>query len=313
MLAQHAEDHRLQLELRQLERRRVRLPGAEGEQVLDELLQLDAVVAQDARHFLLLNVELPDGAVEQQLGAFANVGERRLELVRHVPQELVLLVGRFLEAMPQPFELSAQRFDVVRPADGDRPAEIAFAELADRPVDLPHRSPDEQQEQADEDQRARDQRRRQPRELLLRGARALLQRFEADLDRVAHADLNGARRVGQHAEARDDRRRRRSASAPTRNARWTSFEIDDKPHELIADGRVARQRAQRRDAALERGLVAVVERQRSPPTRRRSAAGSTGGRCAPCARASSRAAGSRASRWRCRRAPLRSRPRARRA
>ena len=32
--------------------------------------------------------------------------------------------------------------------------------------------------------------------------------------------------------------------------------------ELIADLRVARQRAQRRDAALERGLIAVVERQR---------------------------------------------------
>ena len=46
------------------------------------------------------------------------------------------------------------------PLHGDRPAEIAFAELANRPVDLPHRSTDEQQEQADEDERAGDQRRR---------------------------------------------------------------------------------------------------------------------------------------------------------
>ena len=234
MLAQHAEDHRLQLELRQLERRRVRLPGAERQEVLDELLQLDAVVAQDARHFLLLDVERADGAVEQQLRAFANVRERRLELVRHVAQELVLLVGRFFEPMAQPFELAAERFDVVRSADGDRPAEVAFAELANRAVDLAHRPPDEQQEQADEDERAGDQRRRQPRELLLRRARVLLQRFEPAVDRVAHAVGDGARRFGQHAEALDDRvagavrRCRRAArgalpSRPTtsaRAARW---------------------------------------------------------------------------------------------
>ena len=113
MLAQHAEDHRLQLELRQLERRGVRLPGAERQEILDELLQLDAVVAQDARHLLLLDVELTDRAVEQELRAFANVRERRLELVRHVAQELVLLVRRLLEPMPQPFELAAEDLDVV--------------------------------------------------------------------------------------------------------------------------------------------------------------------------------------------------------
>ena len=90
-------------------------------------------------------------------------------------------------------------------ADGDRPAEIAFAELANRAVDLPHRPADEQQEQADEDERARNQRGRQPRELLLRRARVLLQRFEPVVDRDAHAVGDGARRVGQHAEALDDR------------------------------------------------------------------------------------------------------------
>ena len=157
----------------------MRLPGAERQQVLDELLQLDAVVAQDARHFLLLDVELADGAVEQELGAFADVRERRLELVRHVPQELVLLVRRLLEPMAQPLELAAERLDVVRAADGDRPAEVAFAELADRAVDLPQRPADEQQEQADEHERARDQRGRQPRELLLRRARVLLQSSRA--------------------------------------------------------------------------------------------------------------------------------------
>ena len=63
-------------------------------------------------------------------------------------------------------------------ADGDRPAEVAFAELANRSVDLPHRPPDEQQEQSDEDERAGNQRRREPRQLLLCRARVLLQRFE---------------------------------------------------------------------------------------------------------------------------------------
>ena len=98
----------LQLELRELERRSLRLPGAERQQVLDELLQLDAVVAQDARDLLLLAVELADRAVEQQLRAFADVRERRLQLVRHVAQELVLLVRRVLEAHAQPLELAAE-------------------------------------------------------------------------------------------------------------------------------------------------------------------------------------------------------------
>src|SRR6185503_10059211 len=163
--------------LRELERRRMGLPGAERQQVLDELLQLDAVVAQDARDFLLLNVELADGAVEQQLRALADVRERRLELVRHVPQELVLLVSRLLEPMTQPFELSPERLDVVRAADGDRLAEVALAELANGAVDLAQRPPDEQQEQTDEDERAGDQRGGKPCELLLRGARVFLQRL----------------------------------------------------------------------------------------------------------------------------------------
>ncbi len=55
----------------------------------------------------------PDRAVQQQLGALADVRERRLELVRHVAQELVLLVRRFPEPMAQPLELPAQRLDIV--------------------------------------------------------------------------------------------------------------------------------------------------------------------------------------------------------
>src|SRR6476646_4051929 len=84
VLAQDAEHHGLQLELCEIERRGLGLPGAEREQIFDELLQLDAVVAEDARDLLLLVVELADGAVEQELGALADVRERRLQLMRHV-------------------------------------------------------------------------------------------------------------------------------------------------------------------------------------------------------------------------------------
>src|SRR6185369_17372581 len=114
-------------------------------------------------------------AVEQELGALTDVRERRLQLMRHVAQKLVLLVGRFFEPMPQPLELTAQRLDVVRAADGDRPAEVAFSELANRAVDLAHRPADEQQEQHYENERPGNQGRGLPGERVLRRARVLLE------------------------------------------------------------------------------------------------------------------------------------------
>ena len=114
MLAQRAEHERLQIEFRQLQRGRLGLPGAERQQVLDQPLQFDAVFPEYAGHFLLLPVELADRAVEQQLGALADICEWRLQLVRHMPQEFVLLLARFRQTEPQPFELAAERLEVGR-------------------------------------------------------------------------------------------------------------------------------------------------------------------------------------------------------
>ncbi len=153
-----------------------------------------------------------------------------------------------------------ERFDVVRPADGDRPAEIAFAELANGAVDLPQRPADEQQEQTDEHQRAGDQGGREPRELLLRRARVFLQRLEALVHPCAHALRNGLRRLSQQAEALDD-----GGGGPLDRARaqYSMHVLRDRrePRELVTNRRLARELAQRGNARFESGLIAVVELQ----------------------------------------------------
>src|SRR5690606_34139384 len=106
------DDLRTQRVLRQREHLALRLPRAEAQEVLDELLQLDAVGAQDVRHFALRLGELPDRAVEQKLGALADVGERCLELVRHVAQEAVLFLGELEQPDPQPVELAPEALEV---------------------------------------------------------------------------------------------------------------------------------------------------------------------------------------------------------
>ena len=63
-----------------------------SEQVLDQLLQRQRVLADDADDLALLRRELAADVVAQELGALAHGGERRLELVRDVPQEAVLLL-----------------------------------------------------------------------------------------------------------------------------------------------------------------------------------------------------------------------------
>ena len=112
------------------------LPGAEGQQVLDHALQLDAVLAQDRGDLALVGVELADRAVHQQLRALADVRERRLQLVRHVPQEAVALVRELEQALAQPLELAAEALQVVGAVDRDRIGEGALAELADGAVEL---------------------------------------------------------------------------------------------------------------------------------------------------------------------------------
>ena len=125
LVLQHLLDQRAQAELGRLEADAVALPGAEGQQVLDHALQLDAVLAQDRRDLALAGLQLADRAVHQQLGALADVGQRRLQLVRHVAQEAVALLRQLEQAVAQPLELVAEALQVDRPADRDFAGEIA--------------------------------------------------------------------------------------------------------------------------------------------------------------------------------------------
>jgi hypothetical protein len=74
--------------------------------------------------------------VAQQLRALAHGGERRLQLVRHVAQEAVLLGLDLREAAPQPVEALPQNLQVLGAAHADGPYEVGRAELADRGVEL---------------------------------------------------------------------------------------------------------------------------------------------------------------------------------
>ena len=112
------------------------------EQVLDEVLQLDAVVAHDADDLALRRRERSADLVVQQLRALAQRGERRLELVGEVAQEPVLLGLELGEAAAQPVQALAQRLQVLRTRDRDRTVEVRGAELPDRSVELADRPRD---------------------------------------------------------------------------------------------------------------------------------------------------------------------------
>ncbi len=127
--AEGAGDDRAQGEVGQLESRHLRLPGAVGQQVLDQLLQPQGVLAHDVGDFALLRIDLAHGAVQQQFGALADVRQRRLQLVRHVPQEAVLLLGQLQQPDAQPLQLPAERLDVRGAGDRDRAGERAPAEF----------------------------------------------------------------------------------------------------------------------------------------------------------------------------------------
>ncbi len=113
LVLEHLLHQRPQAELGRLEADAGRLPGTEGQQVLDHALQLDDVLAQDRRHLALDGVELTNRTVHQQLSALANVRERRLELVRHVPQEAVAFVRQLQQPLAQPLELPSEALEVI--------------------------------------------------------------------------------------------------------------------------------------------------------------------------------------------------------
>ena len=100
---------RVQRDRAQLERRRGVQRALVVEQLLDQALQLDAVVPHDRHHLALRRRERPADLVVQQLGALAQRGQRRLQLVRQVAQEAVLLRLELVQPAAQPVEALAQR------------------------------------------------------------------------------------------------------------------------------------------------------------------------------------------------------------
>ena len=123
LVLQHLLHQRPQPELGRLQPDAGGLPGAEGQQVLDHALQLDAVLAQDRGDLALVGVELAHRAIHQQFRPLADVRERRLQLVRHVSQEAVALVRELEQPLAQPLELAAEALEVVGTVDRDRMGE----------------------------------------------------------------------------------------------------------------------------------------------------------------------------------------------
>ncbi len=101
------------------------LARAERKQVLDQLLQLYTVVAQDLRDLALLRGQLADRLLGQEFRALAQRRERRLQLVRDLAQEAVLLLLDFKQLAPHPLQPLAELLQVLRPVDCHRHAELA--------------------------------------------------------------------------------------------------------------------------------------------------------------------------------------------
>ena len=118
-----------------------------GQQILDQLLQRQRVLAHDAHDLLLFGRQRAADAIAQQLDAFAHRGERRLQLVRHVAQEPRLLLLQVVQARTQPFEALAEVAHVLRTVDLDRMREVGGRHLADRLVELADRPRDQHREQ----------------------------------------------------------------------------------------------------------------------------------------------------------------------
>ena len=188
---------------RKIEADALLLPGAEGQQVFDEPVQLDAVVAQDGDHLALGVVQGSDRAVHEQFRALADVGERRLQFVRHVAQEAVAFLREIEQAQAQPLELRAEALQVARAGHFDGARERAAAELADGAVDGAQRPADGQGERQDGDQRERREQRGLPEQPPLRARGLLLQFREPRVDlRLPLSAIASARSLSRSMRAR---------------------------------------------------------------------------------------------------------------
>ena len=108
----------------------MRLARAVRQKVFDELLQFYTVMPEYFGDLPLLRRELPDDFVREKLRAFAQRGERRLELVRHVPQKAVLLLLEIGEPLAHPVEPLAELLQILGAADLHRRAEIGLRRAA---------------------------------------------------------------------------------------------------------------------------------------------------------------------------------------
>src|SRR6185437_10531086 len=158
------------------------LPGAEGEEVLDHPLQLDAVVAQDGGDLPLTRVELAHRAIHEQLRAFPDVGEGSLELVGHVAEESIALLRELEQPQAQPFELLAQALEVMRTSDADRIADVAVADVVDHAVDVPQGTADDQRQREDGNQGERQEQRGLPEQPCPRAIGLALERGDLGVD-----------------------------------------------------------------------------------------------------------------------------------
>src|ERR1700681_3137840 len=186
-------DHRPQTKLGDVEAGTVALPGAEAQQILDQPLQLDAIVKQNRGDLALPRLELADRTVHQQLGALADIGERCLQFVRQMPQEAVALLCQLQQPGAQPFELVPEPLKVHRAIDYDAIGKITAPQLTDGAVDLPQWPAQTQREQQYHDHDQRQQQRRLEKQLALRlvGAAAQFAGFDIDLLIVQGGDAVG--------------------------------------------------------------------------------------------------------------------------
>lgn len=125
MIQQQTVHQSLQIDRAGIQGRPMTLRHVEIEHVLDQLLQLDGVARQDVEDLPLRRVERPGDIVGQQLRAFPDGTQRRLELMGDLSQELGFLFFQIDESLPQPVEPLPHHGDVARAAQPDRPREQA--------------------------------------------------------------------------------------------------------------------------------------------------------------------------------------------
>ena len=106
------------------------------QQVLDLALQALAVLGEDVHDGALLIVERPGHALAQQLGALADGGERRLEIVGYMAQETTLLLFQLRQALAQPIQPASQVGQVLGARHRNSISILGAADGADGAVHL---------------------------------------------------------------------------------------------------------------------------------------------------------------------------------